>query len=70
MERGIVVDPKLPMPTMNSMICMVEKLSYFKAPVQSKAKFHLTVGHQTVMAKANFFCPQVTGFASASSSVK
>ena len=51
MERGIVVDPKLPMPTMSSMIVIMDKLSYFKAPVQSKAKFHLTVGHQTVMAK-------------------
>ena len=28
-----------------------------EAPRGAKAKFHVTLGHQTVMATAHFFCP-------------
>jgi hypothetical protein len=42
----------------HSIIAVVEKLDYFQFAITSKAKFHLTVGHETVMAKAIFFCPQ------------
>ncbi|CAD7929592.1 unnamed protein product [Amoebophrya sp. A120] len=59
LERGLVTDPQKNIPRMTAVIAVVERLSYFKHDVCSKAKFHLTVGHQTVMAKAFFFCPQV-----------
>ena len=32
-----------------------EKIRFFKGNVQSKMKFHVTVGHTTVMATAQFF---------------
>ena len=30
-------------------------MNYFKGSINSKAKFHITTGHQTVMGKLNFF---------------
>lgn len=57
LERGIVISEKFPVPTLDACICVVNRLNYFKAAVQTKAKFHVTLGHQTVMATAHFFCP-------------
>mmetsp|Transcript_38659 Transcript_38659/g.99934 ORF Transcript_38659/g.99934 Transcript_38659/m.99934 type:complete len:687 (-) Transcript_38659:15-2075(-) len=57
LERGIVIAEKFPLPTLDACICVVNRLSYFKAAVLTKAKFHVTLGHQTVMATAHFFCP-------------
>ena len=61
MERGLVVDPKFPIPKMTGIIATIQKLNYFKFDIKSKSKFHLTLGHETIMARANFFCPQVGG---------
>jgi len=55
LERGIVVDSKAVVPTFDGCICVVEKIQYFKGSIKSKAKFHVTVGHETVMASAVFF---------------
>lgn len=57
LERGIVIGEKFPVPTLDACICVVNRLSYFKAEVKTKAKFHVTLGHSTVMASAYFFCP-------------
>lgn len=57
LERGIVIGEKFPIPTVDACICVVHRLSYFKHPVPTKAKFHITLGHQTVMGIAHFFCP-------------
>mmetsp|Transcript_138852 Transcript_138852/g.443301 ORF Transcript_138852/g.443301 Transcript_138852/m.443301 type:complete len:675 (+) Transcript_138852:47-2071(+) len=65
LERGIVIGEKFPVPTLDACICVVHRLSYFKAEVKTKAKFHVTLGHQTVMATAHFFCP-LDGLASPS----
>jgi len=57
LERGLVLGEKFPMPTMDACICVVNRLSYYKHNVPTKAKFHVTLGHQTVMATCHFFCP-------------
>mmetsp|Transcript_26991 Transcript_26991/g.52112 ORF Transcript_26991/g.52112 Transcript_26991/m.52112 type:complete len:700 (+) Transcript_26991:1-2100(+) len=67
LERGIIIGEKFPVPTLDACICVVHRLSYFKQSVLTKAKFHVTLGHQTVMATAHFFCP-LDGRASPSSS--
>eukprot|EP00400_MALV-I_sp_L67-5_P000027 gene27-193_t len=55
LERGVLTDGKVPMPTMSSAICVCRKIKYFKSQVLSKAKFHVSIGHTTVMGKLQFF---------------
>ena len=54
LERGLVCQPSS-IPTIFAGIIRVEKIQYYKGQVLSKAKFHITVGHETVMGKAQFF---------------
>jgi selenocysteine-specific elongation factor len=37
-------------PTFGAAVVGAEKIRFFKGSVQSKMKFHVTVGHTTVMA--------------------
>lgn len=57
LERGIVHGDKNPIPMLDAVVCVIDKISYFKSKVTTKAKYHITLGHQTVMATAHFFCP-------------
>ncbi|CAE7379315.1 Eefsec [Symbiodinium natans] len=57
LERGIVLGEKFPVPMVDAAVCAVDKINYFKSTVLTKSKFHVTMGHQTVMATAHFFCP-------------
>ncbi|XP_028415189.1 selenocysteine-specific elongation factor-like [Dendronephthya gigantea] len=54
LERGLVCQPSS-VPTIFAGIIHVKKIQYFKSQVASKAKFHITIGHETVMGKAQFF---------------
>ena len=54
MERGLVAAPGT-VPTFGAAIVGAEKIRFFKGTVGSKMKFHVTVGHTTVMATAQFF---------------
>ena len=54
LERGLVCKPST-VPTIFAGIISVEKIHYYKGPIRSKAKFHITIGHDTVMGKAQFF---------------
>lgn len=54
LERGLVCQPSS-VPTIFAGIISVKKIPYFKSQVTSKAKFHITIGHETVMGKAQFF---------------
>lgn len=54
LERGLVCSPST-VPTIVAGVVLVEKIQYFKGSVSSKAKFHITIGHDTVMGKAQFF---------------
>merc|ERR1719253_539611 len=70
LERGIVVDAKFGLPTLDACICVVNRLTYFKGDVKTKQKFHISVGHQTVMASCTFFCPWVVNTPGVSSTAR
>ncbi|KAM3915168.1 selenocysteine-specific elongation factor [Leptodactylus fuscus] len=54
LERGLVCTPDS-LHTIHAAIISVKKIPYFKGSLQTKAKFHITVGHETVMGKVMFF---------------
>ena len=54
LERGLICQPAA-LPTVSAAIIRVSKISYFKAAVATKAKFHVSIGHETVMGRATFF---------------
>lgn len=54
LERGLVCTPES-LHTIHAAIISVTKISYFKGSLSTKAKFHITVGHETVMGKVMFF---------------
>lgn len=54
LERGIVSSPGH-MSLTYAVIAVVEKIPYYKGPCATKAKFHITIMHDTVMAKTTFF---------------
>ena len=54
LERGLVCSPAA-LPTIIAGIISVKKISYFKGNVHTKAKFHITMGHETVMGRVAFF---------------
>jgi len=54
LERGLVCTPGV-LPTISAAVVSVQKIPYFKSTVNTKAKFHITLGHETVMGKAVFF---------------
>lgn len=53
-ERCLACSPGH-LPTIFAGIINVSKISYHKLPCLTGAKFHVTLGHETVMAKAMFF---------------
>lgn len=54
LERGVVCTPGS-LRTLYAAVISARKISYFKGPLATRAKFHITVGHETVMAKVTFF---------------
>ncbi|OCT83361.1 hypothetical protein XELAEV_18025901mg [Xenopus laevis] len=54
LERGLVCTPES-LHTIHAAVISVDKIPYFKGSLQTKAKFHITVSHETVMAKVTFF---------------
>ncbi|XP_027957605.1 selenocysteine-specific elongation factor isoform X2 [Eumetopias jubatus] len=61
LERGLVCAPES-LHTVHAAIISVEKIPYFRGPLQTKAKFHITVGHETVMGRLMFFSPAPDSF--------
>ncbi|XP_035130635.2 selenocysteine-specific elongation factor isoform X2 [Callithrix jacchus] len=61
LERGLVCAPES-LHTVHAALISVEKIPYFRGPLQTKAKFHITVGHETVMGKLMFFTPAPDNF--------
>lgn len=53
-ERGIVAQPGS-VPLLSSVICLVRKVRFFRQACKSKQKFHISVGHSTVVATCTFF---------------
>lgn len=54
LERGVVCSSGY-METVDAVIALVHKIPYFKGPCATKAKFHVSIMHDTVMAKCSFF---------------
>jgi selenocysteine-specific translation elongation factor len=53
-ERGIASSPKSLQST-DLVLAEVRKIPYFTEAVKNKTKFHITIGHQTVIGYALFF---------------
>lgn len=53
-ERGIICAPDLAVVS-NAAIIQAERIRYFKMPIKTKAKFHITIGYETVMATISCF---------------
>ena len=53
LERGLLCDPGS-VPTFQVAVAAVQRIRYFKGPLPSKAKLHVSVGHATVMAELTF----------------
>jgi len=49
MERGLVASPGY-LPTIFGAVVSVSRISYYKGDIASKSKFHISLGHETVMA--------------------
>ena len=58
-ERGIATSPKALQCT-DILVAVVKKIPYFLEEVKNKSKFHITIGHQTVIGTAIFFAPKET----------
>ncbi len=54
LERGLVCEPNT-VPTFDAAIVSASKIRFFKSAVKCGAKFHITIGHTTVMATVHFF---------------
>ncbi|XP_075997360.1 selenocysteine-specific elongation factor [Genypterus blacodes] len=54
LERGVVCTPGS-LHTLHAAVISVRKIGYFKGSLATRAKFHITVGHETVMGKVTFF---------------
>ncbi|KAK2862194.1 hypothetical protein Q5P01_001727 [Channa striata] len=54
LERGVVCTPGS-LRTLYAAVISVRKIGYFKGSLATRAKFHITVGHETVMARVSFF---------------
>lgn len=54
MERGLLAEPGS-VPAVTAVVAAVQRIRFFKGAVPSKARFHITLGHVTVMAQVVFF---------------
>lgn len=54
LERGIACTPGS-LPMAYGLIINLDKVVYFKQPIKNKTKYHITLGHETVMARVHLF---------------
>lgn len=54
LERGLVCSPGA-LVTAEAVLISISKVIYYKGPVSTKAKFHITLGHETVMGRISIF---------------
>ena len=53
-ERGIAAKPRS-VKTFDLALVIVRRVPYFPHDVRSKAKYHISIGHQTAIGLVNFF---------------
>ncbi|OXB64519.1 hypothetical protein ASZ78_012782 [Callipepla squamata] len=61
LERGLICTPES-LHTIHAAIISLKKIQYYRGALQTKAKFHITVGHETVMGRVMFFSPAPADF--------
>ncbi|GFO12241.1 selenocysteine-specific elongation factor [Plakobranchus ocellatus] len=54
LERGLVCSPGA-LVTIEAAIVSIYKIAYYKGAIATKSKFHITLGHETVMGKLSIF---------------
>ncbi|KAF4517689.1 hypothetical protein B566_EDAN016515 [Ephemera danica] len=54
LERGLVCAPGY-VPTVYAAVASVNKIRFFSGKVATKSKFHISLGHETLLAKVTFF---------------
>jgi len=59
-ERGVVCTPGM-VPIVPAVVAEVKRIAFFKGEISSKAKFHISLGHETVLAKVTLFTGQMAG---------
>ena len=53
-ERGVVCTPGT-VPVLPAVIAVIDRISFFKGEISNKCKFHISLGHETVMARVSLF---------------
>ena len=53
-ERGIAAAPRS-VPLIQSVLCLVKKVRFFRGACKSNSKYHVSIGHTTIIATATFF---------------
>ncbi len=53
-ERGILCTPSS-IPIVPAVVASIQRISFFKGDINSKTKFHISLGHETVMGKLSLF---------------
>nr|XP_015203752.1 PREDICTED: selenocysteine-specific elongation factor isoform X2 [Lepisosteus oculatus] len=56
LERGVVCTPES-LRTLHAAVVSVRKIGYYRGALPTRSKFHITIGHETVMARVTFFGP-------------
>uniref|UniRef100_UPI00358F0E01 selenocysteine-specific elongation factor isoform X3 n=1 Tax=Myxine glutinosa TaxID=7769 RepID=UPI00358F0E01 len=56
LERGLVCSPGS-LRCVYAAIATVRRVPYFRGTLRTRASFHTTIGHDTVLARATFFAP-------------
>ncbi|XP_053267761.1 selenocysteine-specific elongation factor [Pleuronectes platessa] len=69
LERGVVCTQGS-LHTLYAAVISVRKIGYFKGSLATRAKFHITMGHETVMAKVTFFGLPPVGASESSADIK
>ncbi|XP_063071281.1 selenocysteine-specific elongation factor [Engraulis encrasicolus] len=54
LERGVVCSPGS-LHTLHAAVISAHKIGYFRGTLASRSKFHISLGHETVMGRISFF---------------
>lgn len=60
LERGMACTPGA-LPNAFGLIIDMNKIIYYKQPIKNKTKYHITLGHDTVMARVHLFKSTIPG---------
>ena len=58
LERGLVFTGDV-VKTVHAAIIDINKVAYYKGSITTKMKYHVSIGHETVLAKITFFKPEL-----------